>query len=98
MGVQGAKSGIRNLNVEFAWEAYRVKIQEVFSKLPENTGITGGFHKNTGPFSQLSKYRPNLSFYRKYSNYRRAYHACIGQRSNVIRSKIDFMIKIHSYY
>ena len=35
----------RNLNVDITWEAYRVKIQEVFSKLPEITGITGGFHQ-----------------------------------------------------
>ncbi len=28
---------------KIAREAFRVKIQEVFSILPENTGITGGF-------------------------------------------------------
>ena len=73
MGVQGgeAPGSFRNLNVEFPWKAYRVEIQEVFSKLPENTGITGGFYQNTGQFSQLSKYRRKLPFYRKYRNYRR---------------------------
>ncbi len=69
-------------NVKFAWEAYRVKVQEVFSKLPENTGITG-FHQNTGQFSQLSKYRRKLSFYRKYRNCRRACQACNCRDNNL---------------
>ena len=63
----GGKGGeapvsFRNLNVELMWEAYRVQIQEVFCKLPENAGITGGFHRNTGQFSQLLKYRQNCHF------------------------------------
>ncbi len=36
------------------------------------------FHKNTGQFSQLSKYRRKLSFYSKYRNYRRTCHAWIS--------------------
>ncbi len=73
---------LQELNVKFTWEAYRVKIQEVFSKLPENTGITGGFHQNSGQFLQFSKYRRKMSFYRKYRNYRPACHAWATQMSH----------------
>ncbi len=56
------------------------------------------FHRNTAQFSNFSKYRRKLSFYRKHRNYRWACHAWLGQCWNLPNHANFFPVPKHFQY